>query len=149
MIASWTTIDWANEMSREELLAARIRQLERRPEDVEWTTAKVKEVRIRNKARFDQTHRLRPRKIGEGNWVLVYYNSVNNQHRSTCKFAKRWFKLYVVISANDNATYHLTELDGTRITMPVAGKRIKAFKRRNEVEPNPGAESASSGEEDK
>ena len=78
MIASWTTIDWANEMSREELLAARIRQLERRPEDVEWTTAKVKEVRIRNKAWFDRTHRLRPRKIEEGDWVLVYDNNLDN-----------------------------------------------------------------------
>ena len=43
---SWTAIDWSNEMSREELLAARIRQLKRRPEDVEQATARVKEARI-------------------------------------------------------------------------------------------------------
>ena len=54
----------------------------------------------------------------------------------------------MVISVNNNVTYHLTELDGTRITTPVAGKRIKAFKRRNEGEPDLGAESASSEEED-
>ena len=40
-IASWTAIDWSNEMSREELLAARIRQLERRTEDVERAAAKI------------------------------------------------------------------------------------------------------------
>ena len=34
-ISSWTVIDWSEEMSREELLAAQICQLERRPEDVE------------------------------------------------------------------------------------------------------------------
>ena len=34
-ISSWATVDWRDEMTREELLAARIRQLERRPEDVE------------------------------------------------------------------------------------------------------------------
>ena len=34
-IASWTPIDWSNEMSREELLTARIWQLERRPDDIE------------------------------------------------------------------------------------------------------------------
>ena len=34
-ISSWATVGWRDEMSREELLAARIRQLERRPEDVE------------------------------------------------------------------------------------------------------------------
>ena len=50
-IALWTAIDWSNEMSREELLAARIQQ--GRPEDVERAMAKAKEARIRNKARFD------------------------------------------------------------------------------------------------
>ena len=65
-IASWMAIDWSNEMSREELLAARIQQLERRPDDVEWATTRVKEARIRNKARLDRMHRLRLRKIEEG-----------------------------------------------------------------------------------
>ena len=45
------------------------------------------------------------------------------------KFARRWFGPYAVTSANDNNTYHLVELDGTRIAVPVAGKRIKAFKK--------------------
>ena len=108
----------------------------------------MKEARIRNQARFDQTHQLRPRKIEEGDWVLVYGNSLDNQHRSTRKFAKRWFGPYTVRSVGNNATYHLVELDETRITTPVAGKRIKAFKRLNEAEPNPGTDSASLGEED-
>ena len=108
----------------------------------------MKEARIRNKARFDRTHRLRPRKIEEGDWVLVYDSSLDNQHRSTRKLAKRRFGPYTVRSVNNNVTYHLTELDGTRITTPVAGKQIKAFKRRNEAEPNLGADSASSREED-
>ena len=53
-------------MSREELLAARIRQLERRPEDVEQAAERLRMARIRNKARFDRTHWLRSRKIEEG-----------------------------------------------------------------------------------
>ena len=80
--------------------------------------------------------------------MLVYDSSLDNQHRSTRKFAKRWFGPYTVRSVNTNATYHLAELDGTRITTPVVGKRIKAFKKRNEAEPNPGDDSASSREED-
>ena len=40
-------------------------------------------------------------------------------------------------SANDNGTYHLAELNGTSIAVPVAGKRIKAFKKRHEDEPDP------------
>ena len=108
----------------------------------------MKEARIRNKARFDRTHRLRPRKIEEGDWVVVYDSSLDNQHRSTRKFARGWFGPYIVRSVNDNETYHLAELDGTQITTPVAGKRIKAFKRRNEAEPNPGPDSAGSDQED-
>ena len=95
----------------------------------------MKEARIRNKARFDRTHRLRPRKIEEGDWVLVYDSSLDNQHRATRKFARRWFGPYVVTGANDNGTYHLAELDGTRMAIPVAGKRIKAFKKRHDGEP--------------
>ena len=77
--------------------------------------------------------------------MLVYDSNLDNQHRSTRKFAKHWFRPYMVSSVNDNATYHLAELDGTRITTLVTGKRIKRW---NEAEPNPGADSASSGEED-
>ena len=40
-------------------------------------------------------------------------------------------------NANDNGTYHLAELDGTRMAIPVAGKRIKAFKKRHDDEPDP------------
>ena len=64
-ISSWATVDWRDEMSREELLAACIRQLERRPEDVEQAAEKLRMERMRNKAWFDRTHRLRPKKIEE------------------------------------------------------------------------------------
>jgi hypothetical protein len=135
-IASWAALEWRNEMSREELLAARIRQLERRPEDVERATEKLRTARLRNKERFDRTHRVRPKRIEEGDWVLVYDSSLDNQHKSTRKFARRWFGPYVVTSVDDNGTYHLAELDGTRIAVPVAGKRVKAFKKRHDDEPD-------------
>ena len=69
--------------------------------------------------------------------MLVYDNSLDNQHRATRKFARRWFGSYTVQSANDNGTYHLAELDGMRMAIPVAGKRIKAFKKRHDDEPDP------------
>ena len=117
-------------------MAARIRQLERRPEDVERAAERLRMARIRNKAQFDRMHWLRPKKIEEGDWVLVYDNSLDNQGRATRKFTKRSFGPYVVTSANDNCTYHLAELDGTRMAIPVVGKRIKAFKKRHDDEPD-------------
>ena len=41
----------------------------------------------------------------------------------------------MVTRANDNATYHITELDVTRIAVPGTGKRIKVFKKRYKEEP--------------
>jgi hypothetical protein len=112
--------------------------VERRPEDVERATEKLCTARVRNKERFDRTHRLRPKKIEEGDWVLVYDSSLDNQHKSTRKFARRCFRPYMVRSVDDNGTYHLAELDGTKIAVPVAGKRVKAFKKRHNNEPNLG-----------
>ena len=43
-IMSWTSIPWREEVSREELLALRIQQLERRPEDVELAAQRLKEA---------------------------------------------------------------------------------------------------------
>ena len=94
---------------------------------MERARKRVKEGRIKNKDWFDKTHPLRPRKIEEGEWVLVYDSSLDNQHRSTRKFARRWFRPYVVTNANNNATYLLAELDGTRIAVPVAGQADKGF----------------------
>ena len=37
-------------------------------------------------------------------------------------------------SANDNATYNLSELGWTRVAVTVVGKWIKAFKKRHEAE---------------
>ena len=52
------------------------------------------------------------------------------------KFARRWFGPYVVTSANNNGTYHLAELNRTRMAVPVTGKRVKVFKKRHEEEPD-------------
>ena len=48
-IISWTSIPWREEVSREELLALRIQQLERRPKDVELAAQRLKKTRLKNK----------------------------------------------------------------------------------------------------
>ena len=42
----------------------------------------------------------------------------------------------MVTSTNDNATYHLTELDGMRLVVPIVGKLIKIFKKLKDEEPD-------------
>ena len=77
-IISWMLAHWLDEMSWEELLAVQIRQLEQRLEDIERAKEWVRETRLKNKGRFDQTHRLRLKKIEEGDRVLVYDNHLAN-----------------------------------------------------------------------
>jgi hypothetical protein len=92
----------------------------------------LKEAREKNKERFDRKHQLRPKAIQNGDWVLVYDSSLDNQHSTVRKFAKRWFGPYVVKQVYENAIYLLRELDGTKLKIPIAGKRIKLFRKKNE-----------------
>ena len=76
----------------------------------------------------------------------MYDSNLDNQHRATRKFTRRWFRPYVVTCANNNGTYHLVELNGTRMAIPVAGKRVKAFKKRHEGEPDLGSMDGEDGQ---
>ena len=99
-ISSLVVIPWENKMSWEELLMTWIRQFKRRTRDLENARGIMEAARVKNKIQFDKTHRLCPKKIEEGDWILVYDNSLDNQHKTTRKFTRRWFRPYVVTSAN-------------------------------------------------
>lgn len=131
-IPTWVFLSWEDNISRERLLELRIQQLGRLPEDMEVALERLKAARLGNKERFDKTHRLRMKKIEKGDWVLMFDSTLEHQHSTVRKFARRWFGPYVVERVNDNATYLLRELDGTLFKIPIAGKRIKVFRRRDE-----------------
>ena len=63
--------------------------------------------------------------------MLVFDSTLEHQHSTVRKFARRWFGPYVVERVNDNAIYLLRELDGTMFKNPIAGKRNKVFRRRD------------------
>jgi hypothetical protein len=94
---------------------------------------KLKAARLGNKDRFDKTHRLWTKNIQIGNWVLVFDSSLEHQHSILRNFSRRWFGPYVVVATHDNATYTLRELDGTMLKIPIAGKRIKTFKKTDDI----------------
>ena len=64
---------------------------------------------MKNKICFDKTHRIRPKKIEEGDWVLVYDSSLDNQHSIVHKFAERWFGPYIVNKVYDNFFFFLKD----------------------------------------
>jgi hypothetical protein len=131
-VPTWMFLAWEDEITRERLLELRIRQLEQLPEDRKMAQEKLKAARLSNKERFDKIHRLRIHPIQVGDWVLVFDSSLEHQHSAKRKFARRWFGPYVVTIVHNNGTYSLRELDGTLLRTPFAGKRIKAFRKRDD-----------------
>ena len=53
-ILYWSTLPWYEGMTREELLAHRIRQLERRDKDVATAIDRLQKARLTNKKLFDK-----------------------------------------------------------------------------------------------
>ena len=47
---------------------------------------------------------------------------------------------------HDNGTYWLSKLDRTKLRTPIVGKRIKNFKKRNDVEPYTDLDNTNSAE---
>ncbi|KAL3688565.1 hypothetical protein R1sor_014874 [Riccia sorocarpa] len=78
-VPTWATIPWEDGLDRESLLAFRVKQLEGRYEDLMDAQEKLKAARLKNKEGFDKTHRLRPKPIHVGDWVLVYDSSLENR----------------------------------------------------------------------
>ena len=66
--------------------------------------------------------------------MIVYDSSLDHQHTTVRKFTKRWFGPYEFRKVFDNGTYRLSELDGTILRVPIAGKRVKIFKKRTNNE---------------
>ncbi len=79
-VTSWRTVAWRDQVSTEELIQRRINLFSQSPEKIQLAVENIKEARMKNKEYFDKTHRVRPKKIEEGDWVLVADNSMDNRH---------------------------------------------------------------------
>jgi hypothetical protein len=66
LVPTWVFLEWKDGITIERLLALRIQQLERLPEDQKIVLEKFKATRLGNKDRFDKTHRLRTKSIQIG-----------------------------------------------------------------------------------
>ena len=130
-VRTWTALPWRDNLPREELLALRVRQLQRREEDIEAALATMTRERDKMAAAacgWDS----RPRPLELGDWVVVRQETLEHHHRAERKFTRRWAGPYVVSTADPTtSTYGLRELDGTLIKHRYPGKRVKLFRRRD------------------
>ena len=87
MIESWQTVDWEAIESREDLILARMQQLDHRRVTETLAAINLRNSQKGNKVYFDQLKRLRPisQQLQEGDLVLLYDNSLQkNWHTKFC-----------------------------------------------------------------
>ena len=111
-------------LSSTELLALRIRQLEKRPEDIKRAADAIRKSRLRSKAQFEKRfkHRLRKKPIQPRQLVLV-----RNSERDaglTSKYDQRYFGPFIVRRRTKGGSFVLEELDGTPLRKTVAAFRL-------------------------
>lgn len=125
---SWKTLPWTYPMSRTDLLALRIRQLEHRDEDRGAARLRVIDNRETENESTDNHRRQRPEKMETGDFVLMRDERILTSHNANRKFSSKWTGPYRVTNVHsDSATYSLEELDGSPLAVRTPGKRLKKF----------------------
>lgn len=112
--ATFMVEGFTRNMSTKDLLALRIRQLEKRPEDLEKAATAIKKSRFAAKERWERhfAKRFLPEdSIKEGSLVLVR-NTRIEKHLNRKQYA-RYIGPYEVVRRTQHGSYVLKELDGT------------------------------------
>ena len=120
-------------MSTSELLALRIRQLEKHEDDVERATEVLKIARLRSKEQFNRRYakRLQKSNYPVGALVLIR-NTKLEDHLNHFKIQPRYLGPYLVVKKTLGENYILSELDGTVHHQHYAAFRLLTYIRRTD-----------------
>jgi transposase InsO family protein len=117
-----------SDLSTSDLLALRIRQLERHQEDIDRAAEVLKQARFKSKLQFEQRfrRRLQKRNYEPGELVLVR-NSRLEMTIAKFKTDPRYIGPYEVVRRTKRGTYVLRELDGAEHAEHYAAFRILPY----------------------
>jgi hypothetical protein len=124
-LETFDVIGWRFPMKREDLLAARIRQLERRPGDIEQAREKIMKARAVGKERWDSNRQIQKVWLEVGELVLVLDGTMMGTLKK--KYEQRWYGPYRINKVLEGGTYLLEELDGTTYKKPIHGDRLALY----------------------
>ena len=124
---------YKSEMDQDELLAAGILQLEKRPEDIKHAAATLRQHWLKSKQQFEECFatRLCSNSYPPGTLVLVRNSEVEKSLNR--KMAPRYDGPYEVIRRTTGGSYMLAELDGTARKQAVAAFRIIPYVSRTDL----------------
>jgi hypothetical protein len=114
-------------MSSEDLLAMRIRQLDRKEEDIEKAQQALRKSRLQSKQQFEQrfAHRLKQKTFVPGDLVLVRNTTIEKELNRKTK--PRYLGPYEVVKRTSKGSYIVKELDGTQSRSGIAGFRLLKY----------------------
>lgn len=129
--ASFMVEGFTSGMSTSDLLALRIRQLERRPDDIQQAAETLKKARFRSKAQFERKfHRKLNRDIYQKGDLVLVRNTEIEKHLSR-KHKPRYLGPYEIDRQTQGGSYVLKEMDGTILRQGIAAFRLYPYIDRN------------------
>ncbi|GBG70641.1 hypothetical protein CBR_g7943 [Chara braunii] len=129
-LKTWRRQDLEVNLSFEELLDIRARQIGAIKERIQEASDQVTKSRMDDKARWDQSARVRKVPLSVGDVVLLYDSSLEKQWSR--KLDKRWLGPYRIVRVEDFGAYQIEELNETEWKDWVSGTRLKKFVAREE-----------------
>ncbi len=126
--ASFLVTGFKPGMETSELLALRIRQLEKHPEDIEAAAETLKKARCKSREQYMKrfSHRIQKSVYEVGELVLVRNSQVEDT-LSAMKTQPRYLGPYQVVERTYKGNYVVQELDGTILAKPFAAFQILSY----------------------
>jgi hypothetical protein len=118
-------------LSTSDLLALRVRQLEKRPEDIAQAAASLRKYRCASKTRFEEKfhHLFHKRDFEPGELVLMRNSAIESSMDRKSK--PRYLGPFIVARRTKRGSYVLRELDGTFKRKTIAAFRLAPYITRN------------------
>ncbi len=122
--ATFLVVGFQDQMEDSDLLALRIRQLEKRDQDLQSAAQRLTQSRMRSKEQFEKRYakRITHRIYQEGDWVLIRNSAVEKELDRKTK--PRYLGPYVIVRRTKGGSYVIRELSGAISRRGIAAFRI-------------------------
>ena len=125
--ATFLVDGFSSGMTSVELLVLRMRQLERRKEDLDQAARTLKKARFKSKEEFEQKFRRRMRREHYKPGNLVLLRNSGEEMKLNRKTKPRYLGPYEVVRRTKGGSYVLKELDGTMLLEGAAAFRLLPY----------------------